>query len=95
MGIVEKHKQALVDVKTLKRVCGEASDYCGAWCNNDVLDDLLETPTRKNAYYHLVSLIERYFTVGAENTRTFGNFEEVIDTLDPEVYEIGKRYGLL
>jgi hypothetical protein len=91
--ITERHKQALKDVKTLQAEVGEVYDYCGAWCNNDVLDDMLKDPTKKNSLYHLESLISRYFNDGVSvgNNADCGD----INTEHPDVYEIGKRYGHL
>ena len=89
--ITERHKQALADIKTLQREVGEVYDYCGAWCNNDVLEDMLKTPTKKNALYHLESLIYRYFDTGVAvgNNADCGD----ISTEHPDVYKIGIRYG--
>ena len=93
--ISERHKQALKDVSTLNRVCGEVYDYCGAWCNNDVLSDLLKDPSKKNATIHLESLIFRYFDTGVDNEISSSNRTNDIDTKDPDVYRIGKRYGFI
>lgn len=88
--ITERHQQALKDVATLQRELGDVYDYCGGWCNNDVLNSMLETPSKKNALNHLESLIARYFEVGVlvGSNADCGD----IDTKNPDIYEIGKRY---
>ena len=92
MGIVADHKQKMNDYKRLVELCGDVHDFCGAWCNNDVLDDMLQDPTKKRATYYYSTLIDRYFSSGVSvqfsNTRT-----EKINTCDPEIYEILKRNG--
>ncbi|MBE8232781.1 MAG: hypothetical protein HAW67_03530 [Endozoicomonadaceae bacterium] len=84
----QQHAQAHKDYLKLKSLYGDVYDFCGGWCNNDVMDDLLEDPSPKNALKHLKTLIRNYF----EN-----NFESKgdIDTKHPDVYDIGKRYGFL
>ena len=54
------------DYKRLKELCDHEHvyDFCGAWCNNDVLDSMMENPTKKNAGQHYSSLITRYFETG-------------------------------
>ena len=94
MGIVADHKQKQADYERLKELCGGADieDYCGAWCNNDVLTDMLRDPTKKNAIFYYSSLITRYFDTGCESRRS-DNTPDRIDTCDPEIYEILKRNG--
>ena len=33
-------------------------DFCGSWCNVDVLKSMLKTPTYSNSIKHLISLVE-------------------------------------
>lgn len=84
----QKHAQAHEDYRKLQSMYGDIYDYCGAWCNNDVLDLLLKYPTYKQATKHLESLIGNYFS---NNLESGGD----INVIDPDVYEIGKRYGYL
>lgn len=43
-------------------------DFCGSWCNVDVLKSMLKTPTYSNSINHLISLIEhRIDTIGIKN----------------------------
>lgn len=94
MGIVAEHKQKQADYERLKELCGgqDVDDYCGAWCNNDVLTDMLRVPTKRKAISYYRSLITRYFDTGFEN-RKHSNIPERINTCDPEIYEILKRNG--
>lgn len=93
MGIKEDHKQKQADYMRLKELVGsDVSDYCGSWCNNDVLEDMLRNPTKKNAIFYYSSLIDRYFEVGSEDDPS-NNIASKIDTCDAEVYEILKRNG--
>ena len=91
MGVKEDHKQIQADYKRLVELCGDVYDYCGAWCNNDVLTDMLEKPTKKNAIFYYGTLIDRFYDTGV-NVGT-SNRTEKIDTCDPEIYEILKRNG--
>jgi hypothetical protein len=36
----------------------EGFDFCGAWCNNWVLESMLKRPTYANAIKHMKSMIE-------------------------------------
>ena len=93
MGIKEEHKQKQDDYMRLKALVGsDISDYCGSWCNNDVLDDMLKNPTKKNAIFYYSSLITRYFEVGCEDNPANNGASE-IDLCDSEIYEILKRNG--
>lgn len=83
--IKQKHAQAYKDYRTLVDLYGDINDFCGAWCNCDVLELLLGDPTPKQALAHLEILITLYF---ANNLESAGE----IDTKHPDVYEIGKRY---
>ena len=84
----QKHAQAHKDYKKLQSMYGDINDFCGAWCNNDVMDLLLKNPTYKEATKHLEGLIAHYF---GNNLESAGE----IDVMHPDVYEIGKRYGHL
>lgn len=86
--IKQKHAQAYKDYRTLYDLYGEINDFCGAWCNCDVLELLLRDPSPKQALRHLECVISWYF----DNRLESGGD---IDTEDPDVYEIGKRYGHL
>lgn len=92
MGIVADHKQKMADYKRLVELCGQVDDYCGAWCNNDVLNDMLENPTKKKAMHYYSTLIDRFFNTGVD-IAFGGNRVSKINTCDPEVYEILKRNG--
>jgi hypothetical protein len=89
MGIAADYEQKKADYKRLKELCegNYTYDFCGAWCNNDVLDSLMENPTKKNAMQHYSSLITRYFRSGFDN----GYETKEIDVHHPEVYEILQR----
>lgn len=86
------YKKVRADYEKLKSLCNnsDVNDYCGAWCNNDVLEDMLQNPSKKTAEKHYTSLIHRYFESG------FGEdpFTDMPDLLDHEVYEIAKEYGI-
>lgn len=94
MSIAEDYKQKKEDYHKLKELFGGAdvSDYCGGWCNNDMMTMMLENPTKKNAMQMYSSLISRYFNTGHE-TSNGSNGGIAIDVYQPEVYEILKRNG--
>ena len=92
MGIKDDHKQIQADYNGLVQLCGEVDDYCGAWCNNAVLTDMLENPTKKKAIHHDSTLIDRWFTTCVD-IDFGGNRVRKINTCDPEIYEILKRNG--
>ncbi len=94
MSIAEDYKQKKEDYHTLKELCGGAdvSDYCGAWCNNDMMTSMLENPTKKNAMQMYSSLISAYLQNGCEAS-SGANEGGTIDVHHPEVYEILKRNG--
>ena len=94
MSITEDYKQKKEDYHKLKELFdgAEVSDYCGGWCNNDMMTMMLENPTKKNAMQMYSSLISRYFYVGCEG-HNGSNRAVAIDVHQPEVYEILKRNG--
>ena len=69
-------------------------DFCGAWCNVDVLNSMLRTPTYSNSIKHLISLVEsRISTVGINGIVKQGNIENLLQKASEngiyiEAYEI-------
>lgn len=58
------------DAKYLSDTLGQPSDYCGAWCNCGVLEDILfKDHSAKAIKNHLGSMIDRYFDAGYERGR--------------------------
>lgn len=93
MSIKEQYERAKKDYYRLKEICDdEIKDYCGAWCNNDVLTSMLDNPTKKNAYQHFSSLIDLFYSDGFGDTRyniVVGKF----DLSNDEVKGIFERNG--
>ena len=95
MGIKQEHEQKKSDYHRLKELLGnrDIDDYCGTWCNNDVLTSMLENPTKRNAIGHYSSLISVYFNRGHESDSITDNRSIPIDVNNHEIYEILKRNG--
>lgn len=95
MGIKENYDRAKKDYYRLKDISdSDIRDYCGAWCNNDVLTSMLDNPTKKNAYYYFSSLIDQFYSDGFGDSNcniAFGNF----DLSNDEVRAIFERNGNL
>lgn len=92
--MVRKYKEVKADYFRLKEICGgnEIPDYCGAWCNNDMMDSLLDDPTKSNAATMFSSLITTYLESGYEAGITIDGVTK-IDIMDSEVYAILVRNG--
>jgi hypothetical protein len=97
--ISERYKQAILDLEKLKEIGirdyeeEDPDDFCGGFCNNDMYDLLLMNPTKKNALSQLEMLIAYYFNRGFCNSNGFDL--RPVDIKDHEIYEIGKRYGII
>lgn len=93
MGIKDNYERAKKDYYRLREICGhDIRDYCGAWCNNDVLTSMLDNPTKANAYKHFSSLIDQYYSDGFGDTDrniVVGQF----DLSNDEVSAIFERNG--
>lgn len=88
-----KYEEVKADYYRLKELVGaEVSDFCGAWCNCDVLDDMLNNPTKRKACFYFERLIDRYFEIGSES-RNYDNVADKVDLSNPEIYELAKKYG--
>lgn len=55
------------DINYIKTTYGQLYDYCGAWCNNDQMDELLRTPTYETAYKALITMLEDYYDSGYDS----------------------------
>ena len=75
-------KQVRKDWKYLEEKYGYAYDFCGGWCNNDALEDILMG--KKKVKETIISLIEYYFS--KFQTR------EIMDITDERTLEIMERY---
>ena len=95
MSIKESYETTKKDYYRLKEICGhDVRDYCGAWCNNDVLTELLNNPTKKVAWLKFSSLIDQYYNDGFGDTDcniVVGKF----DLSNDEIRGIFERNGNL
>lgn len=57
-------EQIRKDLAYIKDNYGEIEDHCGIWCNCDVLNTLLNSPTEETAFEILKSKINHYFNWG-------------------------------
>lgn len=64
MNNSQKYKQIFKDIKYIEDKYGQVNDYCGGWCNNDVLTELLLSPNIQTALKLQISFLERYFAFG-------------------------------
>ncbi len=85
------------DLKYLRAKYGELYDFCGAWCNCIVLEDiLLEDSSTENIKYYIQSWIENYFIgTGYDVQSIVGRCitEEDIKE-DIKLQEIVERYNI-
>lgn len=75
-------KQVRKDWKYLEEKYGEAYDFCGGWCNTEMLENILLGKAKVKDT--IISLIEYYFT--KFKTR------EIMDMSDERTIEIMERY---
>lgn len=89
-----KYEEVKSDYHKLKELCGGnyANDFCGAWCNNDYMDMLLDNPSKKTAAKLFSSLISRYYDAGYEPS-SGSNVGTPIDLMNAEIHEILVRNG--
>ena len=89
-----KFDEVKADYHKLKELCGGnyANDFCGAWCNNDYMDMLLDSPTKTMAAKLFSSLISRYYNAGYEPDSGV-NACTPIDLMNSEIHEILVRNG--
>lgn len=59
-----KYKQLYKDIQYIKSAYGDIYDFCGGWCNCDILNQLLERPNKYTAFRILMSKLETYFEDG-------------------------------
>jgi hypothetical protein len=64
MNITQQYKQIQKDYAYIKNTYGEVFDYCGAWCNNDKMDELLKNPSKQTALKVMISLLSQYYDCG-------------------------------
>lgn len=89
-----KYDDVKSDYHRLKELCNGnyANDFCGAWCNNDYMDMLLDNPSKPMAAKLFSSLISRYLSAGYE-PNSGANEGTEIDLMNSEVHEILVRNG--
>lgn len=94
--MARKYNEVKRDYYKLKELCDgqEVPDYCGAWCNNDNMDRLLNNPTKRMAASLFSSLIDMYFTDGHEQDLDIQGTKP-IDLMNSEIHEILVRNGNL
>lgn len=82
------------DFYRLKDLCDgqEIPDYCGAWCNNDMMTMLLDNPTKTTAAYMFSSLISTYHSRGHAQHLDYEG-PKPLDLMNSEVHEILVRNG--
>ena len=67
-NISQRYKQLYNDVMYIQGEYGRVHDYCGAWCNNDVMDKLLVSPTYKTAFKALIRMLETFYDDGTDES---------------------------
>lgn len=89
-----KYQEVKADYHKLKELCdgNYVNDFCGAWCNNDYMDMLLDCPTKTMAAKLFSSLISRYYDAGHEPD-SGANVGTPIDLMNSEIHEILVRNG--
>lgn len=85
--------QARKDLQYMKDKYGEPQDFCGSFCNNDVLNDILFgiTPLKEA----IIDLISYYFSNGIDDAWC-GNCSSKIkpDMNDTKTKNIANRYDI-
>ena len=83
-----KFDEVKADYHKLKELCNGdyVDDFCGAWCNNDEMDYLMDNPSKSNAAKMFSTLISRYYNAGSEPCTP-------IDLMNAEIHEILVRNG--
>lgn len=89
-----KFDEVKADYHKLKELCNGnyVTDICGAWCNNDEMDYLLNNPSKSSAAILFSNLISRYYDAGYESD-SGSNRGTPIDLMNAEIHEILVRNG--
>ena len=61
---VSRYKQLYKDIGYIEKNYGAIRDYCGGWCNCDILKQLLKSPDTKTAFKILISMLEVFYSSG-------------------------------
>lgn len=89
-----KYDEVKKDYYRLKEICGgnDIDDYCGAWCNNDKMNQLLNNPTKATAAELFSELITAYHTHGYKTGLDYESITK-LNLMDSEVHAILVRNG--
>ncbi|WCK57079.1 hypothetical protein PP175_28230 (plasmid) [Aneurinibacillus sp. Ricciae_BoGa-3] len=66
----KKYHQIRKDVSYIEKTYGQVYDFCGAWCNNQMFQKLLDSPNLKTAVNLYKDMIYYYFSIGYEGAGT-------------------------
>lgn len=82
--------QARSDLKYIKDTYGPPQDFCGSFCNNDILEDILfGYISTKEA---IIKNIEYYFSNGLEDLNADCSSKSKLDYSDKRIQRIMDRY---
>lgn len=88
-------RQYRKDTKYLIQTYGNAYDYCGGWCNNDILNKILFIDhSSKNIKNVLLDMMIRIIQVGYDDYDRKGKITEQDYKNDGRLREIIKRYDI-
>ena len=88
---MKSYNQAYKDHKYLWGIA-PADDMTGGYVDQEDLDKMLKSPTKKTARQCLSDQIRYWFEVGPDKFDFSGSFLECAE-LHPEILEIQERYG--
>ena len=94
--MIRKYQEVKEDYYKLEELCGgnTAQDYCGSWCNNDMMTILLNDPKKSTAASMFSSLISHMYRYGTENSTDHNsNRGDKLDLMNSEIHEILIRNG--
>ena len=83
-------KQARSDLKYIKDTYGEPQDFCGGFCNNNVLDDIIFG--KMSIKEAIIENINYYFTNGLEDENAGCSSSLRPDYSDKRIQRIMDRY---
>ena len=84
--------QARRDLGYLKNEFGDPQDYCGSFCNTEILTKILMG--EKQIKEVIIENIQYYFTNGLENAISGCSSDTIPDKQDLRVQRIIKRYHI-
>ena len=91
-----KYQEVKEDYYKLVELCDGSTvqDYCGAWCNNDMMTMLLDDPKKSTAAYMFSSLISSMYRYGSENSTDHNsNSGDKLNLMNAEIHAILVRNG--